>query len=65
MDLQSQLAELPEERVRHLVKRGFRPERLLAWAEAMKTPRDVRNRLRGVVEPPAEGELLTRRLQLR
>lgn len=55
MSLREQLASLPPSFTSSL--RGFSPDRLIGWAQAMGTDRDLRNRLAGNVEPPAPGDI--------
>src|SRR5262245_23994341 len=55
MSLREQLASLPPSLTSTL--RGFDPDRLIAWAQAIGTDRDRRNRLAGSVEPPAAGDV--------
>lgn len=55
--LDDELAQLPDALRSRLRDRGFRPERLVAWADGIGKDRDARNRLGGRVEPPAEGDV--------
>ncbi|UQA61317.1 UTP--glucose-1-phosphate uridylyltransferase [Polyangium aurulentum] len=52
MTLAEELASLPEPLASRIRARGFDPDRLLRWAEAMRTDRDQRNRISGSVLPP-------------
>jgi UTP--glucose-1-phosphate uridylyltransferase len=56
--LAEEIAALPAPLAARLAARGFDPNRLLAWAQAMHTDRDKRNRLPGVVTPPEPGDVI-------
>jgi UTP--glucose-1-phosphate uridylyltransferase len=57
MALADDLAGLSPELRARLESRGFRADRLLAWAASVGSDRDARNRLGGDVEPPAPGDV--------
>ena len=52
MTLADELHSLPRPLAERLAARGFRSERLLAWAAARTIDRETRNRLAGEVAPP-------------
>ncbi len=52
MTLAEELQALPGSMTERLSERGFRAERLLAWARGIGQERDARNRLKGTVTPP-------------
>lgn len=55
--LAAQLAALPAALLKRLHDRGFDEARLLQWAATVGVDRDARNRLPGVVEPPARDDI--------
>ncbi len=59
MSLSDEIAALDPVTRERLHARGFKPERLIAWASTMGVGKDERNRLRGRVEPPKESDLVS------
>lgn len=57
MALAAQLSALSSSLRQRLAARGFDEARLLRWAATVGVDRDARNRLPGVVEPPAPGDV--------
>jgi UTP--glucose-1-phosphate uridylyltransferase len=57
VSLADQLAALPASLLNRLHERGFEEARLLRWAATALVDRDARNRLPGLVEPPAPGDV--------
>jgi UTP--glucose-1-phosphate uridylyltransferase len=58
MTLLDDVHALSPDLLRRLEARGFREDRLARWAASIGTPKDVRNRLDGVVEPPRPGDVI-------
>ncbi|MFO0551199.1 MAG: UTP--glucose-1-phosphate uridylyltransferase [Polyangiaceae bacterium] len=59
MSLDDDLATLPSQLRARIDERGFRVDRLAAWASTIGKGRDARNRLTGRVEPPADGDVVS------
>src|SRR5688572_6822594 len=57
MTLADEIASLPASMKTRLTERGFREERLAAWAKGIGQARDERNRYTGTVEPPRPGDV--------
>jgi UTP--glucose-1-phosphate uridylyltransferase len=57
MNLDEELRQLPAQLRARLEVRGFRAERLLAWAASRSVDREQRNRLSGEVEPPRPNDV--------
>jgi len=58
VSLEKQIAQLSPDLLARIQKRGFKPERLKAWAKTVGVDRDQRNRLSGKVEPPQPGDVI-------
>lgn len=58
MTLADDLAALPDAMKTRLSERGFREDRLTAWARGIGQARDERNRYKGVVVPPRPGDVV-------
>ncbi|NUP09466.1 MAG: hypothetical protein HOW73_25715 [Polyangiaceae bacterium] len=57
MTLADDIAALPDDMKRRLSERGFREERLFAWAKGIGQAKDERNRYKGVVTAPRPGDV--------
>jgi UTP--glucose-1-phosphate uridylyltransferase len=56
--LDQDLAQLPQTLVERLSARGFDPRRLLEWSALVGQPREARNQLQGIVEPPRPEDVI-------